>query len=45
MTVLGVVPLVLGPVSWLVAGDTVRSLHGRERADAVNAVRQTRRPA
>ncbi|MFK0295097.1 pentapeptide repeat-containing protein [Streptomyces sp. NPDC090442] len=41
VAVLGVVLLVLGPVSWLVAGDTVRSLHGKERADAVNTVRQT----
>ncbi|GAA2417503.1 pentapeptide repeat-containing protein [Streptomyces mauvecolor] len=32
---------VLGPVSWLVAGDTVRALHGKDRADALNAVRQT----
>ncbi|MGI5508613.1 pentapeptide repeat-containing protein [Streptomyces sp. CA-106131] len=39
--VLGAVLLVLGPVSWLVAGDTVSSLRGKERADAVNAVRQT----
>lgn len=33
--------LLLGPVSWLVAGGTVRSLQGKDRADAVNAVRQT----
>lgn len=32
---------VLGPVSWLVAGDTVRALHGKDRADALSAVRQT----
>ncbi|WP_157408139.1 pentapeptide repeat-containing protein [Actinomadura atramentaria] len=37
--VLGVV-LVLGPLSWLVAGRTVRGLDGKERADAINAVRQ-----
>ncbi|MFF2431689.1 pentapeptide repeat-containing protein [Streptomyces mirabilis] len=41
MSVLGAALLVLGPVSWLVAGDTVSSLRGKERADAVNAVRQT----
>ncbi|MFD8824825.1 pentapeptide repeat-containing protein [Streptomyces sp. NPDC059605] len=36
-----VVLLVLGPVSWFVAGDTVGVLTGKDRADAVNAVRQT----
>ncbi|WP_433890895.1 pentapeptide repeat-containing protein [Streptomyces sp. CA-111067] len=38
---LGAILLVLGPLSWSVAGDTVRSLRGTERADAINAVRQT----
>lgn len=33
--------MVLGPLSWLIAGDTVRTLHGKERADALTAVRQT----
>ncbi|MFE0173226.1 pentapeptide repeat-containing protein [Streptomyces sp. NPDC059002] len=37
----GAILIVVGPVSWLVAGDTVRDLHGKERADALNAVRQT----
>ncbi|WP_433446036.1 pentapeptide repeat-containing protein [Streptomyces sp. CA-142005] len=32
--------VLLGPVSWLVAGGTVRSLSGKEQADALNAVRQ-----
>ncbi|WP_168200870.1 pentapeptide repeat-containing protein [Allokutzneria sp. NRRL B-24872] len=36
-----VVVLLLGPVAWFVAGDTVRSLPGKERADAINAVRQS----
>lgn len=36
-----VVLLVLGPVSWLVAGDTVSALKGKDRAEAVNTVRQT----
>ncbi|MEV6107736.1 pentapeptide repeat-containing protein [Streptomyces sp. NPDC051940] len=39
--VLGAVLLLLGPVSWLLAGDTVRGLRGKEQADALNAVRQT----
>ncbi|MEU7306311.1 pentapeptide repeat-containing protein [Streptomyces sp. NPDC007206] len=33
--------VVLGPLSWWVAGDTVGDLHGKDRADALNAVRQT----
>src|SRR5689334_22398281 len=33
--------LILGPLSWQIAGNTVRRLHGREQADALNAVRQT----
>ncbi|MEV0317145.1 hypothetical protein ACIBKX_36655 [Streptomyces sp. NPDC050658] len=37
----GAILVVLGPVSWWVAGDTVQGLHGKERADALNAVRQT----
>lgn len=37
----GGVLLILGPLSWLVAGDGVRALHGKDQADAVNAVRQT----
>lgn len=39
--VTGGVLLILGPLSWLVAGGSVRALHGKDRADAVNAVRQT----
>ncbi|MFJ5553202.1 pentapeptide repeat-containing protein [Streptomyces sp. NPDC093225] len=35
------VVLVLGPLSWLVAGETVGVLRGKERAEALNAVRQT----
>lgn len=38
---IGAVLLILGPLSWLVAGDSVRSLKGKDRADALNAVRQT----
>lgn len=38
---LGAILIALGPLSWLVAGDAVRALHGKERADALNAVRQT----
>ncbi|MFF4733548.1 pentapeptide repeat-containing protein [Streptomyces mirabilis] len=33
--------VVLGPLSWWLAGDTVSDLHGKDRADALNAVRQT----
>ncbi|WP_052398157.1 pentapeptide repeat-containing protein [Streptomyces sp. NRRL F-5123] len=39
--VTGGVLLILGPLSWLVAGGSVRALHGKDQADAVNAVRQT----
>ncbi|MBM9507896.1 pentapeptide repeat-containing protein [Actinacidiphila acididurans] len=39
--VIGGVLVILGPVSWLLAGNSVRSLRGRDQADAVNAVRQT----
>jgi hypothetical protein len=38
---IGGVLLILGPMSWLVAGDSVRSLKGKDQADALNAVRQT----
>jgi hypothetical protein len=41
LTILGAILLVLGPLSWLIAGDVVRTLHGKERADALNTVRQT----
>ncbi|MEV6055869.1 pentapeptide repeat-containing protein [Streptomyces sp. NPDC052107] len=41
LSLLGAILLVLGPLSWLIAGDTVRTLHGKERADALTAVRQT----
>ncbi|MET9342703.1 pentapeptide repeat-containing protein [Nonomuraea sp. NPDC003804] len=37
----GAVVLVLGPLSWLIAGDAVSALTGKEQADAINAVRQT----
>lgn len=39
--VLGCLLVLLGPISWLVAGDGVRRLQGREQTDALNAVRQT----
>ncbi|RMI45224.1 pentapeptide repeat-containing protein [Streptomyces triticirhizae] len=39
--ILCVLIFVLGPVSWWVAGETVKGLSGKERADAINAVRQT----
>ncbi|MET8956969.1 pentapeptide repeat-containing protein [Streptomyces sp. NPDC004393] len=38
---LGAILVVLGPASWWLAGDTVGDLHGKDRADALNAVRQT----
>ncbi len=41
LATLGAVLVVLGPLSWLIAGDTVRKLPGKDRADALNAVRQT----
>ncbi|MFJ8158738.1 pentapeptide repeat-containing protein [Streptomyces sp. NPDC094468] len=40
VVVVGIV-VVLGPLSWWMAGDTVGDLHGKDRADALNAVRQT----
>lgn len=39
--VVGFILVLLGPVAWLVAGESVRGLAGREQADALNAVRQT----
>lgn len=33
--------VVLGPLSWFVGGETVNSLKGKSRADALNSVRQT----
>ncbi|MEU3072347.1 pentapeptide repeat-containing protein [Streptomyces laurentii] len=38
---LGLVLLVLGPLTWVVAGDPVRGLRGKEQVDALNATRQT----
>ncbi|MEU8605867.1 pentapeptide repeat-containing protein [Streptomyces parvulus] len=37
----GALFLTLGPISWLMAGETVRTLSGKEKAEAINAVRQT----
>lgn len=37
----GVVLLVMGPIAWWVGGNTVAGLPGKERADSINAVRQT----
>lgn len=36
-----VVGFLLGPAAWAIAGTTVRTLQGKERADALNSVRQT----
>jgi hypothetical protein len=36
----GFLRLLLGPIAWSVAGGTVRALDGKERADAINTVRQ-----
>ncbi|MFK0114949.1 pentapeptide repeat-containing protein [Streptomyces sp. NPDC090994] len=41
LTIAGILLLALGPASWLIAGDTVRRLPDKEKADAINAVRQT----
>ncbi|WP_207212059.1 pentapeptide repeat-containing protein [Promicromonospora panici] len=41
IAMLGALLLVLGPLTWLIAGDTVRQLSGAERAAALNDVRQT----
>ncbi|WP_217555105.1 hypothetical protein [Streptomyces sp. GbtcB6] len=41
LATLGVLLLILGPVSWFVAGKTVQYLSGSDRADGINAVRQT----
>lgn len=38
---LGAIALLVGPLAWLVGGQTVTSLQGKEQADAINAVRQT----
>ncbi|WP_194892265.1 pentapeptide repeat-containing protein [Catenulispora pinisilvae] len=38
LTLLG---LVVGPLTWLIAGGSVRRLSGKDQADALNAVRQT----
>lgn len=36
-----VILVILGPLSWFVAGKTVQRLSGKDRADAINTVRQT----
>jgi hypothetical protein len=41
VAVLGLLLLIVGPVTWLIAGGAVRRLQGKEKADALNAVRQT----
>ncbi|RZB16671.1 hypothetical protein StrepF001_25690 [Streptomyces sp. F001] len=41
LLILGVILIILGPVSWFVAGRTVERLSGKDRADAINTVRQT----
>ena len=41
IAVVGFVIVLLGPVTSWASGSTVHHLHGKERADAVNAVRQT----
>jgi len=33
--------LIIGPAAWWAGGDAVTVLHGKERADAINAVRQS----
>ncbi|MEU3750990.1 pentapeptide repeat-containing protein [Streptomyces narbonensis] len=38
---LGLVLLLLGPLTWVIAGDSVRNLDGKEQVDALNATRQT----
>lgn len=38
---LTLVLVVIGPAAWWVGGHTVSTLSGRDRADAINAVRQT----
>jgi hypothetical protein len=38
--IIGII-LVLDPLSWYIAGNSVRKLHGADQADAINAVRQT----
>jgi uncharacterized protein YjbI with pentapeptide repeats len=38
---LALLVVALGPLSWQIAGGSVRRLHGKDRADALNAVRQT----
>lgn len=37
----GVTLLALGPLAWLLAGDTVKALDGKDRADGINDVRRT----
>jgi hypothetical protein len=39
--VVSITLVVVGPLAWQVGGHTVSSLHGKARADAIDAVRQT----
>lgn len=39
--VVALVVVALGPLTWLVAGGSVRRLHGLDQANALNALRQT----
>lgn len=41
VALVGAFAMLIGPASWAMAGDTVRRLGGKERADAINAVRVT----
>jgi len=41
MAVLAVLSLLLGPITSLASGTTVHHLSGKEKADAINEVRQT----
>ncbi|TMR91563.1 pentapeptide repeat-containing protein [Nonomuraea basaltis] len=41
LVILALLAFLLGPFSWMVAGDPVQQLGGKDQADALNAVRQT----
>ncbi|MFF0521540.1 pentapeptide repeat-containing protein [Actinomadura nitritigenes] len=41
MAIIAALIMLIGPLAWWIGGDTVSSLTGKDRADAINAVRQT----
>ena len=41
LAIVAILAVLLGPAAWWVAGDTVAQLTSKDRADAINDVRQT----